>query len=201
MKKLLLPLLALAALPGLARAGASEWTIDAGHSNAGFAVRHLVISQVRGTFGKFSGTVRLDESDLTRSSVEATLDVASIDTRVADRDAHLKSPDFFDAGRYPTITFRSTQVARAGEDRLRVTGDLTLHGVTRPVTLEVSTTPAVKGMSGETRRGFSATTQIARKDFGLTWNKVVEAGPAVGDEVTITLDHEAVKAQPKAAAN
>ena len=201
MKKLLLPLLALAALPGLARAAATEWTIDAGHSTAGFAVRHLVISQVRGAFSKFSGTVKLDEADLARSSVEATIDVTSIDTRVADRDAHLKSPDFLDAARYPAITYRSTQVARVGEGRLRVTGDLTLHGVTRPVTLDVAVTPAVKGMAGETRRGFSATAQIARKDFGLTWNKVVEAGPAVGDEVTITLDLEAVKAEPKAAAN
>ena len=179
----------------------STWNIDKTHSIVEFAVKHLVVTTVKGHFREFEGTALIDEANPENSSVTASIDVASIDTRVADRDAHLKSPDFFDAGRYPTITFRSTQVARAGEDRLRVTGDLTLHGVTRPVTLEVSTTPAVKGMSGETRRGFSATTQIARKDFGLTWNKVVEAGPAVGDEVTITLDLEAVKAQPRAAAN
>jgi polyisoprenoid-binding protein YceI len=121
---------------------------------------------------------------------------------VADRDAHLKSPDFFDAAKYPTITFKSTKVTKAGKDKLKIAGDLTLHGVTKPVTLDVSTTGAeVKGMFGETRRGFSATTRISRKEFGLTWNKVVEAGPAVGDEVTIALEIEAVKDQPKSASN
>jgi polyisoprenoid-binding protein YceI len=198
MNKLLAAL--LAAAPALALAGGDVWAIDPSHSTAGFSVRHLVISQVRGDFTKFSGTMKLDEADLARSTVEASIDVSSVDTRVPDRDAHLRSPDFFDVARYPTMTFRSTRVAAAGKDRLAVTGDLTLHGMTRPVTLEVATSPAVKGMFGETRRGFSATARISRKDFGLTWNKLVEAGPAVGDEVVIALDVEAVKDQPKTAA-
>ncbi len=197
MNKLLFAALALA--PGAALAG-SSWNIDPAHSSAGFAVRHLVISQVRGEFRKFSGTLTLDDADLTKAAVEATLDVGSIDTRDAGRDGHLKSPDFFDAAKFPTITFKSTKVAKAGKDKLKVTGDLTLHGVTKPVMLEVSASPEIKGMMGETRRGFSATTKINRKDFGLTWNKILEAGPAVGDEVTISLDIEAVKDQPKAPA-
>jgi polyisoprenoid-binding protein YceI len=197
MKKLILSLLSLA--PALALAAPGNWTLDASHSQVGFAVRHLVISNVRGEFTKYEGKVVLDDADPAKSSVEATIDVNSIDTRVADRDAHLKSPDFFDVAKYPSMTFKSTRVEKAGKDRLRVTGDLTLHGVTKPVVLDVATTPEVKGMFGETRRGFSATTKIDRKAYGLTWNKLVEAGPAVGDEVTIALDLEVVKDQPKPA--
>lgn len=198
MKKLAATLAAV--LPALALAGQGAYNIDASHSTAGFAVKHLVISTVRGEFRTFSGVVKLDDADVTKSTVEATIDVNSLDSHVADRDAHLKSPDFFDAAKFPTITFKSTKVAKAGKDGLKVTGDLTLHGVTRPVTLDVKASPEVKGMYGETRRGFAATTKIDRKDFGLTWNKLVEAGPAVGDEVTIALDLEVVKDQPKAAA-
>jgi polyisoprenoid-binding protein YceI len=198
MKKLLFAFVALA--PAIALAAPATWNIDATHSTAGFSVRHLVISQVRGEFPKLSGAVVLDDADLTRSKVVATIGASSVDTRVADRDTHLRSADFLDTAKYPTITFRSTKVERSGKDRLAVTGDLTLHGVTRPVKLDVTTSPAVKGMYGETRRGFSATTTIARKDFGLTWNKLVEAGPAVGDEVAITLDVEAVQEAPKTAA-
>ncbi len=197
MKKILASLLSLA--PVLAVAATSSWNVDPSHSQVGFAVKHLVISNVRGEFGAYSGKLVLDESDVTKSTVEATIDVASIDTKVADRDTHLKSPDFFDAAKYPSIAFKSTKVAKAGKDRLKVTGDLSLHGVTRPVVLDVTTTPAVKGMYGETRRGFAAATKISRKDFGLTWNKLVEAGPAVGDEVSVALDLEVVKDQPKAA--
>ena len=197
MKKLLASLLALS--PALALAAGATWNVDPSHSQVGFSVRHLVISNVRGEFSKYEGKVALDEADVTRSSVEATVDVNSVDTRVADRDAHLKSPDFFDAANHPTMTFKSTKVAKAGKDKLKVTGDLTLRGVTKPVVLDVSTTPEVKGMYGETRRGFHATTKISRKAFGLTWNKLVEAGPAVGDEVAIALDLEVVKDQPKTA--
>ena len=197
MKKLLSSLLAL--VPALALAGPSAWNVDASHSTAGFAVKHLVISTVRGEFATLSGKVVLDDADPARSTVDASIDVNSITTRVLDRDAHLKSPDFLDAAKYPTIIFKSTKVAKAGARGLAVTGDLTLHGVTRPVTLDVVASPEVKGMFGETRRGFSATTKISRKDYGLTWNKLVEAGPAVGDEVTIALDLEVVKDQPKSA--
>jgi len=189
----------LALLPSLALAAPSTWKIDTSHSTAGFSVRHLVISQARGEFTKYAGTVQLDEADLARSRVEATIEAASIDTRNADRDAHLRSPDFFDVARYPTITFTSTKVTQGAKDRLAVEGNLSLHGVTRPVTLDVALTPEVKGLYGETRRGFAATAKISRKEFGLTWNKLIEAGPALGDEVTIALDVEVVKDQPKAA--
>jgi polyisoprenoid-binding protein YceI len=198
MKKLIASLLSL---PALALAAPTTWNIDPSHSQVGFGVKHLVISNVRGEFTKYDGKVVLDDADVTKSTVEAAIDVNSIDTRVADRDAHLKSPDFFDAAKYPSMTFKSSKVEKAGKDKLEVTGDLSLRGVTRPVVLDVTTTPEVKGMSGETRRGFSATTKINRKDFGLTWNQLVEAGPAVGDEVTIALDLEVVKDQPKTASN
>ncbi len=201
MKKLTLALLSLSLTPALAVAAPETWKVDPAHSQVGFSVKHLVISTVRGEFTKYQGAVALDDHDMTKSTVEATIDVSSVDTRVADRDAHLKSPDFFDAAKYPTMTFRSTKVAKAGKDKLTVTGDLTLRGVTKPVVLEVTTTPEVKGMYGEARRGFAATTKISRKEFGLTWNKVVEAGPAVGDEVSIALDLEVVKDQPKTARN
>jgi polyisoprenoid-binding protein YceI len=199
MKKILASLLALA--PVFALAATSTWNLDATHSTTGFAVKHLVISTVRGDFKKFTGVVKVDDADATKSTVEATIDAASIETGVADRDGHLKSPDFLDTAKYPTITFKSTKVAKAGKDALKVTGDLTLHGVTKPVVLAVTTSPEVKGMFGETRRGFAATTKISRKEFGLAWNKLIEAGPAVGDEVSLTLDLEVVKDQPKAASN
>ncbi len=198
MKKLA-ALLSLSLAPTLALAAGSSWSVDPSHSQVGFAVKHLVISNVRGEFGAYQGKLALDEADVTRSTVEATIDVNSLNTKVADRDAHLKGPDFFDAAKYPSITFKSTKVAKAGKDRLKVTGDLTLHGVTRAVVFDVTTTPQVKGMHGESRRALSATAKLNRRDFGLTWNKLVDAGPVVGDEVTVTLDLEAVLDQPKAA--
>ncbi len=198
--KRFLALALTAVLPALAAAETSNWTIDPAHTNSQFSVKHLVIYTVRGQFGKTTGALRLDEKDLTKSAVEATIDVTTIDTRVADRDTHLKSPDFFDAAKYPTMTFKSTKVEKAGDDKLKVTGDLTLKGTTKPVILDVSYSPtAITGMKGESRRGFSATTKISRKDFGLSWSKVVEAGPVVGDEVTIVIDAETIKEQAKAA--
>ena len=197
-KSLAVSLLAL--VPALSLAAPTPWNLDPSHSQVGFSVKHLVISNVRGEFRKYEGKVVLDDADVSRSTVQAVIDASSIDTGVADRDGHLRSPDFLDVAKYPTVTFRSSKVAKAGKDGLDVTGDLTLHGVTKPVVLHVATTSEVKGMFGETRRGFSATTRIDRKDFGLTWSKLVEAGPAVGDEVVITLDLEVVKDQPKTAA-
>jgi polyisoprenoid-binding protein YceI len=199
MKKILASLLSL--VPAAALAATSTWNIDPAHSQVGFTVRHLVISNVRGEFAKYKGAVAIDDADVTKSTVEATIDASTIDTQVPDRDAHLKSPDFLDVAKYPSITFKSTKVAKAGKDALKVTGDLTLKGVTKPVVLEVTTTPEVKDMGGESRRGFSATTKISRKEFGLSWNKAVEAGPVVGDEVRISLELELVKEKPKAAAN
>jgi polyisoprenoid-binding protein YceI len=193
--------IALALLPGLALAQASTWTIDPSHTHSSFTVRHLVISNVRGEFGKTTGTLKFDEKDVSKSSVEATIDASTINTREEKRDGHLKSPDFFDVAKYPTITFKSTKVEKKGEGKLAVHGDLTLHGVTKKVTLDVvGPTPEVKGMGGETRRAFAASTEIDRKDFGLTWSKTVEAGPVVGDKVKIELEAEFVKAGDTSAA-
>ncbi len=201
MKRILALSLALAA-PAAALAQ-STWNIDPTHSHAGFTVRHLVISNVQGQFQKVTGTVKLDEKDVTKSTVEAAIDTTTIDTRVPDRDKHLKSPDFFDVEKYPSITFKSTKVESAGQGKLKVTGDLTMHGVTKPVVLAVEgPTAEIKDPWGNARRGLSATATINRRDFGLNWSKVVEAGPVVGDEVKIDLEAELVKqAAPKTAQN
>lgn len=190
MKKTLL-ITALAALASSAPALASDWEIDAAHSSAQFSVRHMMVSTVRGQFQKISGTVSLDDRDLTRSKVEVTIDAASIDTRDAKRDGHLKSPDFFDVAKYPTITFRSTKVEKAG-DGYKLTGDLTLHGITRPIVLSVAgVTAPQKNPWGKLVRGASATGKLNRKDFGLTWNKALESGGVlVGEEVELQIDVE-----------
>jgi polyisoprenoid-binding protein YceI len=195
MKRLLALALAAALAPATALANASTWNIDPLHTEAGFSVRHLVISTVKGWFGKTAGKVVLDEKDVTRSSVEATIDAASVDTRIQKRDDDLRSPNFFEVARYPTITFRSTRVEKAG-DGLKVTGDLTIKGVTRPVTLEVAgPTPEIKDSWGNVRRGISARTRINRRDFGLTYSAAVEAGPVVGDEVNVEINAELIKAK------
>ena len=192
MKRILALSLALAA-PAAALAQ-SSWNIDPNHSHAGFTVRHLVISNVQGQFQKVSGTLKLDEKDVTKSTVEAVIDTTTIDTRVPDRDKHLKSPDFLDVEKYPTITFKSTKVESAGQGKLKVTGDLTMHGVTKPVVLSVEgPTAEIKDPWGNARRGLSASGTINRRDFGLNWSKVVEAGPVVGDEVKIDIEAELVK--------
>jgi len=196
--KRFLALALTAALPAIAAAEPPLWTIDPAHTDSTFSVRHLVISTVRGHFGKTTGKLMLDENDISKSTVEATVDATTIDTRVPDRDAHLKSPDFFDVAKYPTITFKSTKVEKAGDEKLKVTGDLTMKGTTKPVVWEVTYSPkAITGMGGELRRGFSATTKVNRQEFGLKWSKTVEAGPVVGDEVTLMVDAEAVKAELK----
>jgi polyisoprenoid-binding protein YceI len=194
-------LAALAVLvPALVLAEPAVWKIDPSHTHSTFTIRHLVISNVRGEFRSTSGAVKIDEQDPSRSSVEAVIDAASIHTREEKRDAHLRSADFFDVEKYPTITFRSSKVEKAGEG-YKVTGDLTMHGVTKPVVLEVtSLTPEIKDMQGKPRRGLSARTTIDRRDFGLTWSKMVEAGPVVGNEVKIELEAEIVKDAPAAPA-
>ncbi|HYG70101.1 MAG TPA: YceI family protein [Anaeromyxobacteraceae bacterium] len=180
----------------------NTWNIDVGHSAIHFWVRHMVISKVHGRFGKWAGALRLDTEDLTRSSVEVTIDAASIDTQVADRDAHLRSPDFLDVAKFPELTFRSKRIEKAG-DAYRVTGDLTLHGVTRQVTLDAEFAGTGKDPWGNERAGFSAKTSLDRKDYGLVWNAALEAGGVlVGDKVEITVELEAVKqaaAAPEAA--
>jgi polyisoprenoid-binding protein YceI len=191
--------LALVLVPGLALA--STWKIDPAHSSAGFSVSHLVISDVDGTFGKTEGTVVLDEKNVTKSSVEATIDATTIDTREPKRDAHLKSADFFDVEKFPTITFKSTKFQKAGKDKFKVTGDLTLHGVTKPVVLDVSApSKTITDPWGNVKRGAKATTVINRRDFGLTWdNKMQDGNAVVGDKVTVTLNLELAK-QPDEAA-
>lgn len=180
---------ALSVAPALARA--STWEIDGAHSSAQFSVRHLMVSNVRGEFGSVKGTVNLDDKDVTKSSVDATIDVSSITTRNTDRDNHLKSPDFFDVAKFPTMTFKSTAIQKQADGKLNVTGNLSLHGTTKPVTLSVALAPEVKDPWGKTRRGAEATGKINRKDFGLSWNKALETGGvAVGEEVSITIDLE-----------
>ena len=171
----------------------TTWKIDPTHSHVEFAVRHLMISSVKGRFGVVEGTVVTDEGNPSAADVTVTIDTATIDTREAQRDAHLKSADFFDVEKFPTLTFRGTGVSGAG-DQFTLTGDLTLHGVTRAVTLDVTAEGRGKDPWGGDRAGYSATGKIKRSDFGLTWNQVLEAGGiAVGDEIKISLDVELVK--------
>lgn len=174
-------------------AAKTTWAIDAGHSNVEFAVRHLMISTVRGRFPDVIGTVQLDSEDPANSTVDVAVNVASIDTRQEQRDEHLRSADFFDVATFPALTFKSTRVRRDGDD-FQVDGDLTIRGVTRPVTLRATEEGRTRDPWGGERIGFSASTKINRRDFGLTWNQVLEAGGfAVGDEVKITVDVELVK--------
>ena len=177
-----------------AAAQTSTWTIDPNHSTAQFTVRHLGISNVSGDFTKVSGTVVLNDKDITQSQVNATIDVNSVDTRVADRDKDLRSPNFFDAEKYPTIEFKSKRIVNDG-GKLQLVGDLTLHGTTREVTLDVDgPTPELSDPWGNLRRGFSAATTINRKDFGVVWNNTLKTGEAVvGDNVKIQIDVELVK--------
>ena len=173
----------------------ATYQIDSQHTGAHFKVRHMMISNVKGEFSRIAGSAEFDPSNLAASHVEATIDSASVNTREPQRDSHLKSSDFLDVSRYPKITFHSTRIVSAGEDCCEVIGDLTIRGVTREVTLQVeSITPEIKDPDGLLRRGASATTRIARKDFGLTWNAVLESGGfVVGDDVDITIDVELVR--------
>ncbi len=176
-------------------ASADTWQIDPAHTTVGFTVRHMTISSVRGQFDKVAGTITAKDNDPASAVIEATIDTASIDTRSADRDSDLKSPNFLDVTKYPAMTFKSKKIEAAGPGKWNVVGDLTLHGVTKEVTLAVEATDApIKDPWGNTRAGASATTTISRKDFGLTWNKMIEAGGAViGDAVSVEIDVEAVK--------
>jgi len=189
--------LAVAIAPALAFGQAATWNIDASHTRTGFSVKHLVISDVKGEFAKTEGKAQIDEADLSKSSVEVTIDAASVDTRDAKRDNHLKSADFFDVAKFPTITFKSTKVEAGKDGALTVTGDLTMHGVTKPVTLEGSITKAITDPWGLTRRGASFTGKLDRKAWGITWGKMTDVGAVVGDEVKLDIQAELVKDQPK----
>lgn len=178
-----------------AAAATSTWEIDPNHSAAQFAVRHLAISTVRGAFTKMNGTVQFDDKDVSKSSVEVTIDAASVDTRVADRDKELRSDHFFDVEKFPTLTFKSTKVEQETAGKLKVTGDLTIHGVTKQVVLEVEgPTAPVKDPWGNQRAAANASTKVNRQDFGVKWNaKMDNGGWVVGDDVDITIDVEMVQ--------
>jgi polyisoprenoid-binding protein YceI len=170
------------------------WNIDTSHSEILFAVRHMMISTVRGQFSKFSGTIAIDETNPVNSSVEVSIDVASINTRDEKRDGHLTSGDFFDVATYPTITFKSTKVEVTGTTTGKIHGDLTIKGVTRPVVLDTTFTGKAKSPWGTTSAGFNASTTINRADYGLTWNVALETGGfLVGEDITITIELEAVQ--------
>src|SRR5208282_2061024 len=185
-------ILLLASLSALAQT--STWNIDPAHSTAQFTVRHLAISNVTGSFTKVTGSIALNDQDITQSQISASIDVSSVDTRVEKRDQDLKSPNFFDVEKYPTIEFKSKRIVSSG-GKLQLIGDLTIHGTTREVTLDVDgPTPALTDPWGNSRRGISATTAINRKDFNLTYNNLLKTGEAVvGDNVKIQIDAELVK--------
>ena len=186
---------AVAILLGGAAANAATFEIDPAHSSAQFAVRHLMVSTVRGTLGKVTGTVNLDEADVTKSTVEATIDAAGIDTREPKRDAHLKSPDFFDVAKYPTVTFKSKKITKIADDKYQVTGDLTLHGVTKEVVLDAEGSPKpFTDPFGNSKLGGAVHTKINRQDFGVAWNKALDSGGVVvGNDVDVTIDVELMK--------
>jgi len=200
MKRLIATLSAAIALAWVTPAGAQTdtWEIDSAHSSAGFAVRHLMVTTVRGEFGKMSGKVSFDGKDFAGVKAAATIDATTINTREQKRDDHLKSPDFFDVATHPTITFTSKRAEVVGPRKFKLVGDLTMRGVTKEVTLNVEATEPVKGMRGETRIGAQATTRINRQDFGVKWNRALDAGGVVvSDEVDVTLDLALVQAAAK----
>jgi polyisoprenoid-binding protein YceI len=173
----------------------TTWQLDPAHTHVAFAVKHLMIATVRGRFSDVAGTVSVPGEDFSRARIEATIGVASIDTREPQRDAHLKSPDFFDAEKHPTMTFRCRRVEHAPQDgdRYRLIGDLTLRGVTKEIVLEATLEGLAKDPYGNERAGFTATGTISRKEFGLAWNQLLETGGVVvGDEVKMAIDAEIV---------
>ncbi len=172
----------------------SRYEIDPTHASAQFKVRHLMVSSVRGELGEVTGVILLDQGDITQSSVSATIDVTAINTRNPDRDAHLRSADFLDVANFPTLTFRSTRIEKADGSRLRVIGDLTIRGTTNEVGLVVELSDEIRDPWGNVKRGATATTRIDRKDFGVSWNAVMDAGGfVVADMVDITIDLELVR--------
>ena len=195
MKRYITPMIALFILFVPFFTDAATWQIDPDHSSFQFKVRHLTVSNVKGDFGKARGTVTMDDKDITQLKVELIIDAASVNTSHAKRDEHLRSPDFFDVAKYPTLTFVSKKVIKAGMNKLKVIGNLTIHGTTKDITVDVEgPTPEVKDPSGNFRRGATATANINRRDFGLTWNKTLDSGGlVVGEEVNIYIEVELVR--------
>ena len=189
-------LAAMAALAIAAPAAAqpATWDIDSAHSAAQFAIKHMMVSTVRGDLGKISGKATYDGKDYSTVQVDASIDTTGINTREPKRDEHLKSPDFFDVSKHPTITFKSKRAEAAGAKKFRLIGDLTMHGVTKEVTLDVEASDSVT-MQGKMRVGARATTKLNRKDYGITWSRAIDGGGVVvGDEVDVTLDLELTRA-------
>jgi polyisoprenoid-binding protein YceI len=186
-------LAAVLSLPAIA--GTTTWKVDPAHSAAQFGVTHLMLSTVRGEFHNVNGTIVVDDKDITKSTVDVTIDATTLDTREPARDKDVKSANFLDIEKFPTLTFKSTKVEQAGAGKLKVSGDLTIHGVTKSVVLDVDgPKPAIKDPWGLQRSAVSATTKINRKDFGVSWNKTMDNGGAiVGDELNITLDVEMIQ--------
>ncbi|MCP3138281.1 YceI family protein [Pyxidicoccus xibeiensis] len=179
----------------------TTWNIDTTHSGIHFSVRHMVIAKVRGNFQKFSGTVALDEQDVTKSSVSVSIDTASISTGVEQRDNHLRSADFFEVEKFPAITFQSTKVEKTSGNGLRVTGNLTIRDITREVVLDAEQLGVGKDPWGNVKAAFEAKTSVDRRDFGLKWNQALETGGVlVGEKIEIALEVQAVKAQAVQAA-
>jgi polyisoprenoid-binding protein YceI len=180
-------------------AAPSQWQIDSQHASAQFAVKHLMISTVRGEFHGVTGNVNWDDQDITKSTIDVTIDATTVDTREPKRNAHLKSPDFFDVAKYPTMTFKSKKIEQVSAGKLKVTGDLTMHGVTKELVLDVDgPTAPIKDPYGNTRVALSATASVNRQDYGVKWNANMDGGGVVvGDNVNITIDAELIKQQPK----
>ena len=195
MKHIILTLIAITTFITPSIAKASDWQIDPDHSAAHFKVQHMMIADVQGSFPDVQGVALIDNKDITRSTIDVTINAASINTGVEKRDGHLKSADFFDVEKYPTLTFKSKRVKKAGGNKLKVVGDLTLHGVTKEVELLVyGPSDDAKDPWGNTRKGAKATTQINRKDFGIVWNATLDnGGVLIGDEVEIEIDLELIK--------
>ena len=185
----------LLALSAIASAQEASWRIDPLHSAAHFSVRHMMISTVRGQFGGVTGAVKFDPKDLTKATVDASIDCTTLNTGEAKRDAEMKGPEFFDVKKYPAMKFKSKKVDIAGAGKLRMSGDLTINAITRPVVLDVEgPSPSVKDSRGREKVGLNATTKINRKDYAITWNEIMETGGfAVADEVSISLDIELIK--------
>ena len=195
MKRYIIPMIALVFLAIPIFALAATWQMDPAHSSFQFKIRHLTVSNVKGDFSKFQGVVIMDDQDITNLKVEVTIHAASVNTGHAQRDEHLRGPDFFDVAQYPTLTFVSKKVIKTDTNRLKVVGDLTLHGLTREITVDVEgPTSEVKDPGGNSRRGATAAAKINRRDFGLTWNKVLDTGGlVVGDEVNIYVEVELIR--------
>ena len=185
--------------PAPAAVGPNTWTVDTAHSAAGFSVKHLLVSTVRGTLGPVKGTVEYDGKSLDSVKADITIDVNGVNTGNEGRDKDLKSPNFFDVAQFPTVTFKSRRAIADGAGKFKLIGDLTIHGVTKEVTLNVEgPSPVLKQANGALKIGASGTTTLNRKEFGMQWNRMVESAPVVSDEVHVTIDLELNKRPPTA---